>query len=120
LEIALPYLVQAAFAALCDFWTYRLARRLFGNNVAKWTVNCAGYEILIEAVLFGDFVVELVCSYEDVFEFSRDDAYGGGVALLALAISFSPPGNKLQQVPNPNFANLTIAAIFPFRLSWHR
>jgi phosphatidylinositol glycan class B len=61
---------------------------------------------LIEVILFGDFVVELVCSYADVFEFSRDDTYGGSIPLLALAIPFSPPGNQLQQVPNPNLANL--------------
>jgi GPI mannosyltransferase 3 len=38
LEIAAPKVIQGVLAAICDYWTYRLARRLFNYNIARWTV----------------------------------------------------------------------------------
>jgi phosphatidylinositol glycan class B len=34
-----PRLVQAVFAATTDFYTYKLARKHFGNTVAHWSVR---------------------------------------------------------------------------------
>ncbi|KAJ4461566.1 putative GPI mannosyltransferase 3 [Paratrimastix pyriformis] len=41
LLIHLPRILQSVFAALSDWATYHFAERLFGKNIARWTLFCS-------------------------------------------------------------------------------
>ncbi|PRP74835.1 hypothetical protein PROFUN_09535 [Planoprotostelium fungivorum] len=38
LIIVLPKLIQGTFTAICDVYVYKLSLRIFGHNVAEWTM----------------------------------------------------------------------------------
>lgn len=38
-----PRILQAFFAALCDYYLYKLAKKRFNSEVAKWAVSTPNY-----------------------------------------------------------------------------
>ena len=41
MRLILPKIMQGTFAAFGDFWTYKLARRLFGRESGHWALFCS-------------------------------------------------------------------------------
>lgn len=92
---AVPNVAQGIFAALSDFYTWKLAEKVFGQNSnTAWStvlqlppLACLGTDEIRAALDDRSQPLAVVLLNQDLLQLSRDDAHRHGSLLLAMGAS---------------------------------
>ena len=108
--VAVPKLAQAVFAALGDFYTWKLAESIYGNgSVASWAaVRCPPSRLRDlgltrwTALDDGAQPLAVVLLHEDVFQLAGDDSHHHGPLPLAMVGAWGFKGKSREDAPGRN------------------
>lgn len=105
--VPLPKIIQSVFAALGDFYTWRLATEIYGmeSNVPWAAVSLSATPYLNPNLTMSTALddslepLAVVLLHQDIFQLARDDAHHSCALLLAVGTAQGRKGRQGRRPP---------------------